>query len=67
MAIEFRLLRQGDEAVLAAVAADVFDNDVNERAVSEFLSDGRHHIIVAVESEKVGRKKRIRKPADRRG
>jgi ribosomal protein S18 acetylase RimI-like enzyme len=50
MAIEIILLRRGDEAVLAAVADGVFDNDVDEQAAREFLSDERHHIAVAVEN-----------------
>jgi 2-phosphosulfolactate phosphatase len=49
MAIEIRLLQQGDEAVLTAVTAGVFDNDVDERFVAQFLSDARHHIAVAIE------------------
>jgi ribosomal protein S18 acetylase RimI-like enzyme len=49
MSVEIRLLRPGDEAVLAAVAAGVFDNDIDKRAVEEFLSDSRHHIAVATE------------------
>ena len=49
MSIELKLLHQGDEAVLAAVAAGVFDNDVDEHFAREFLSDARHHLAVAVE------------------
>jgi aminoglycoside 6'-N-acetyltransferase I len=50
MAIELRLLRPGDEAVLAAVAPGVFDNVIDERSAKEFLKDARHHLAVAIES-----------------
>lgn len=47
-AIEVRLLRAGDEAVLDCVAAGVFDNAVDPALAHEFLSDPRHHIVVAI-------------------
>jgi aminoglycoside 6'-N-acetyltransferase I len=49
MAMEIRILRRGDEAVLANVAPDVFDDPVDAGAAAEFLADPRHHIAVAVE------------------
>src|SRR5690606_31364077 len=45
--IEVLMLRAGDEAVLADVADDVFDEPVDRGLVAEFLSDPRHHIAVA--------------------
>lgn len=47
MALEIKLLRHGDEAVLANVAASVFDYDINEQLTKEFLGDARHHLAVA--------------------
>ena len=49
MSIEIRLLRAGDEAALARVAEDVFDDPLDPRATAEFLSDPRHHLAVAIE------------------
>jgi ribosomal protein S18 acetylase RimI-like enzyme len=49
MAIEMRLLRPGDGQTLAHVAADVFDNPVDPDLASEFLTDPRHHIAVAID------------------
>ncbi len=53
MTIEIRLLGPGDEAVLAQVAQDVFDNDVDPALTRRFLADPRHHIAVAVEDGQV--------------
>ena len=50
MAIEIKLLRHGDEAVLANVAPGVFDRGVDERLSKEFLGDPRHHLVVAIEN-----------------
>jgi len=49
MAIETRVLRRGDEAVLDRVAPGVFDDPVDARAAAEFLADPRHHLAVAVD------------------
>jgi ribosomal protein S18 acetylase RimI-like enzyme len=49
MAIELRLLRNGDESALANVAPDVFDDPIDVRATAEFLSDHRHHLAVAID------------------
>lgn len=49
MAIEVRILRQGDEDALAAVAPGVFDHSVDARQVREFLGDSRHHMAAAIE------------------
>jgi ribosomal protein S18 acetylase RimI-like enzyme len=53
MAVEIKVLNRGDEAVLANVAPGVFDHDVNERLVHEFLDDPRHHIVVGIENGQV--------------
>lgn len=49
MAINFKILRAGDEQVLLRVAPDVFDLPVDERLSAEFLQDPRHHLAVAVD------------------
>lgn len=49
MSIETRLLGPGDESVLARVAPDVFDDEVDQRLSAEFLNDPRHHLAVALE------------------
>lgn len=46
---DIRLLREGDEAILANVADDVFDNPVDSELTRQFLADPRHHIAVAIE------------------
>ncbi len=53
MALEIKLLRHGDEAVLANVAVGVFDCDLNEQLTEEFLGDSRHHLVVAIEDSLV--------------
>jgi GNAT superfamily N-acetyltransferase len=45
---EVRILCAGDEAVLADVAPDVFDDPIDPMAAREFLADPRHHIAVAL-------------------
>jgi ribosomal protein S18 acetylase RimI-like enzyme len=47
MAVEIRMLIAGEENVLAHVAPDVFDNEVEPRLTKEFLADPRHHLGVA--------------------
>jgi ribosomal protein S18 acetylase RimI-like enzyme len=47
--VDIRVLRAGDEAVLANVADEVFDNPIDPEMTAEFLSDPRHHIAVAVD------------------
>lgn len=44
-----KLLSAGDEAVLQAVAPDVFDDPIHPAAAAEFLADPRHHIAVAID------------------
>lgn len=53
MTVHIRLLGPGDAAVLARVADDVFDDPVDPRWTSAFLSDARHHLIVALDGELV--------------
>jgi GNAT superfamily N-acetyltransferase len=45
---EIKLLYAGDEAVLRAVAPDVFDDPLDAAALLEFLADPRHHLAVAI-------------------
>jgi ribosomal protein S18 acetylase RimI-like enzyme len=49
MVMEVRMLGPGDEAALARVADDVFDNAVDPVLAREFLTDPRHHIAVAAD------------------
>jgi ribosomal protein S18 acetylase RimI-like enzyme len=53
MAIEIRVLRPGDDAVLMNVAPEVFDNPVDPDLAHEFLADPRHHIAVALDDRRV--------------
>lgn len=50
MAVETRILQAADRGLLNNVAAGVFDNDLDDRLVAEFLADGRHHLAVAIEN-----------------
>ena len=47
--MEVRLLRRGDEQVLAAVADDVFDDPLDAAATAAYLADPRHHLAVAID------------------
>ena len=49
MAIEIRLLRAGDEAVLDRVAADVFDHAVHPVWTRRFFREANHHLVVALD------------------
>jgi len=49
VAIEIRILNQDDRSVLDHVTPGVFDHAVEPRLANEFLSDPRHHIVVAIE------------------
>lgn len=53
MTIEIRILGPGDEAMLANVAPDVFDDPVDNRWSAEFLADSRHHLAVAIDAGRV--------------
>ena len=48
MALTIRILRQGDQDVLATVADGVLDRPIDLAMTTEFLSDPRHHLAVAV-------------------
>ena len=50
---ETRILQVSDRAQLDNVAPGVFDNDLDPRLVTEFLSDNRHHLVVAVDNDQV--------------
>ena len=47
--LQIRILKPGDERVLAAVAPDVFDNAIDARAAREFVGDPRHRLAVAID------------------
>jgi len=49
MTVEIKVLRSGDESVLANVAAEVFDNPIDAQLTAEFLGDPRHHLVVAID------------------
>jgi len=49
MSVAVRMLRAGDDTVLANVASDVFDDPIDAAATAAFLEDPRHHIAVAVD------------------
>jgi ribosomal protein S18 acetylase RimI-like enzyme len=53
MPIEIRRLGAGDGKVLDRVAPGVFDGPVQPRWTSEFLADARHHLIVALDGDRV--------------
>ena len=53
MTIEIRLLGPDDAPVLERVAEDVFDSPVDPRWSAEFLSDRRHHLVVALDDDVV--------------
>ncbi|AFY55486.1 acetyltransferase [Rivularia sp. PCC 7116] len=50
MTIKIRSLDKGDEDVLCNLASDVFDYELDENLVAEFLADSRHHIVVAIDA-----------------
>lgn len=49
MPMKIRLLRRGDEQLLAAVADDVFDDPLDAAVTAAFLADPRHHLAVAID------------------
>lgn len=51
--IEIRYLRKGEESVLGNVAGDVFDDPIRMDVAREFLADGRHHLVVAMDGDLV--------------
>jgi len=53
MAVEIKILRSGDRAILDHVAPGVFDSPLDPRLVTEFLGDARHHLVVAIDRGQV--------------
>jgi ribosomal protein S18 acetylase RimI-like enzyme len=53
MPVEIKLLKSGDEHILADVGADVFDHAIDENLTNEFLADPRHHLAVALDNGQV--------------
>jgi aminoglycoside 6'-N-acetyltransferase I len=50
MPIEVRVLRTGEQAVLASVADGVFDQPIDSLGAARFLADSRHHLAVAIDT-----------------
>jgi aminoglycoside 6'-N-acetyltransferase I len=48
--MEIRILRAADAGVLATAAPDVFDDPLIPGASAGFLSDPRHHLVVAIDA-----------------
>jgi GNAT superfamily N-acetyltransferase len=48
--VEIKVLQAGDDRVLGTVVDGVFDGPLDCRTTKEFLSDSRHHMVVAVEN-----------------
>ncbi len=46
--IDIRVVQSGDEDILTNVAADVFDDPLDEAATGIFMRDPRHHLTVAI-------------------
>ncbi len=51
--LEIRLLGASDEALLASVEEEVFDDSVQAVLAAEFLADSRHHIAAAIVDDRV--------------
>ncbi|MDJ0714565.1 MAG: GNAT family N-acetyltransferase [Prochloraceae cyanobacterium] len=51
--VSIRLLGENDWMVLENVEADVFDYPVQADLAKEFLRDPRHHMVVAIDNNKV--------------
>ena len=51
--ITVRILEASDAVVLSNVADDVFDNPLEDRWITEFLNDSRHHLAVAIQDGQV--------------
>jgi ribosomal protein S18 acetylase RimI-like enzyme len=48
-----RLLGPADAHYLARVASGVFDKEIDQSLLAEFLEDSRHHLVVAMEGDTV--------------
>lgn len=53
MAVELQVLNSDNADLLAAVAPDVFDHDINPYYLKRFLDDPRHVLVVAKDSHAV--------------
>jgi aminoglycoside 6'-N-acetyltransferase I len=53
MGIKIKVLGPQDAGILSDVAPDVFDDPIDVERAAEFLSDPRHHLVVAVEDGRV--------------
>ena len=51
--MKYKLLGSGDEVLVDASERGLFDGDIRSELVSQFLSDPRHHIAVAIEDHKI--------------
>jgi len=51
--MKYKLLSSGDEKLLEAAERGLFDGDIRPELGSQFLSDPRHHIAVAIEDSKI--------------
>ena len=49
VSIVIRILHRGEESVLRRVEPEVFDHEIDEALLTEFLNDPRHHIAVAID------------------
>lgn len=47
--MQIQLLNAGNEAVLQAVAPDVFDDPIDPAAAAKFLADPNHYLAVALD------------------
>jgi ribosomal protein S18 acetylase RimI-like enzyme len=50
MEIEVKRLGSGDDGALADIAPGVFDDSIQWERAHEFLSDPRHHLVVALQA-----------------
>lgn len=51
--MEFRLATPDDAAALARAADGVFDHPIDPALTSEFLSDPRHHLAIAIDDGRI--------------
>lgn len=51
--MKYKLLGPGDEKLLEASERSLFDGDIRLELGSQFLSDPRHHIAVAIEDSTI--------------
>lgn len=50
MSIEILALSAGNILVLERIAADVFDNPIDQQQLAKFVSDPRHFMVLALEA-----------------